>query len=264
MGRSPSASWCGWIGPRRRRAARSRRPAAPWRRRCRARRPAPRQAGRRPRAMLQAAANAFRLPDVRRKLLFTFGILIIYRIAAAIPVPSFDRAAFQTLLQQNNLFQLLSLFAGGSGQVSIVAMGVYPYITAQIAIQILQPVIPRLDELSKEGESGRNRINQIVRIITVPLAMLQAFGQGALLNSSGLVANYGLFSGSTFLPTAGFLLTLTAGTMFLIWLGELITEHGIGNGISLIIFAGIIARLPSYGTTSIATGNIILPLLLGV
>src|SRR5437763_162976 len=135
--------------------------------------------------MLQAAANAFRLPDVRRKLLFTFGILVVYRMAAAIPVPSFDPHAFAQLLQQNNLFQLLSLFAGGSGQISIVMLGVYPYITAQIAIQILQPVIPRLEELMREGgEAGRQRLNQITRIVTVPLAMLQALGQGALLASA--------------------------------------------------------------------------------
>src|SRR5437868_363906 len=246
MGRSRSASWCGWIGPRRRHAARSRRPVAPWRRRCRARKPAPQQAGRRLRSMLQAAANAFRLPDVRRKLLFTFGILVVYRAAAAIPVPSFDRTAFAQLLQQNNLFQLLSLFAGGSGQISIVMLGVYPYITAQIAIQILQPVIPRLEELMREGgEAGRQRLNQITRIVTVPLAMLQALGQGALLASAGAIKDFGLFNARTALPTLAFLITTAAGTMFLIWLGELITENGIGNGVSIIIFAGIIARVPS-------------------
>src|ERR671932_133861 len=206
MGRSRSASWCGWIGPRCRRAARSRRPAAPWRRRCRVRRPAPRPAGRRPRSMLQAAANAFRLPDVRRKLLFTFGILIIYRISAAIPVPSFDRAAFQNL----------------------------------------QPVIPRLEEMMREGgEAGRQRLNQITRIVTVPLAMLQALGQGALLATAGAIKDFGLFDARTVLPTLAFLITTAAGTMFLIWLGELITENGIGNGVSIIIFAGIIARVPS-------------------
>src|ERR687888_1281389 len=264
MGRSPSASWCGWIGPRRRRAARSRRPAAPWRRRCRARRPAPHPAGRRRRAMLQAAANAFRLPDVRRKLLFTFGILIIYRIAAAIPVPAFDRNAFAQLLQQNNLFQLLSLFAGGSGQISIVMLGVYPYITAQIAIQILRPVIPRLEELMREGgEAGRQRLNRIMRIMTIPLAMLQALGQGALLSSTGAIKDFGLFNVHTILPTLAFLITTAAGTMFLIWLGELITERGIGNGISIIIFAGIIAQLPSLVGSHIQT-NPWLVMLLGI
>lgn len=204
--------------------------------------------------MLQAAVNAFRLPDVRRKLLFTFGILVVYRIAAAIPVPFFDQANFQNLLKQNNLFQLLSLFAGGSGQISIVMLGVYPYITAQIAIQILQPVIPRLEEMMREGgEAGRQRINQITRIVTVPLAMLQALGQGALLSNTGAIKNFGLFSTGTFLPTVQFLITTAAGTLFLIWLGELITEHGIGNGVSLIIFAGIIARLPSVVGSELQT-----------
>jgi preprotein translocase subunit SecY len=215
--------------------------------------------------MLQAAANAFRLPDVRRKLLFTFGILIIYRIAAAIPVPAFDSAAFNNLLQQNNLFQLLSLFAGGSGQLSIVMLGVYPYITAQIAIQILQPVIPRLEELMREGgEAGRQRINQITRIVTVPLAMLQALGQGALLSSAGAIKDYGLFNAHTTLPTLQFLITTAAGTMFLIWLGELITENGIGNGVSIIIFAGIIARLPSLIGSELQANQIILVVILAI
>ena len=196
--------------------------------------------------MLQAAANAFRLPDVRRKLLFTFGILIIYRIAAAIPVPLFDAARFRANSQSTGLFQLLSLFGGGSGQLSIVMLGVYPYITAQISLQILQPVIPRLEELMREGgEAGRQRINQITRIVTVPLAFLQALGQGALFASTGAFRDFGLFDAHTVLPTIQFLITVTAGTMFLIWLGELITENGIGNGISIIIFAGILARIPS-------------------
>ncbi len=204
--------------------------------------------------MLQAAVNAFRLPDVRKKLLFTFAIIIIYRIAASIPVPYVDAAALKQLLNptsgtgtgSGNLFQLLSLFGGGSGSISIVLLGVYPYITAQISLQILQPVIPRLQELVQEGgEAGRQRLNQITRMVTIPLAMLQALGQGALLSSSGVLSNFGLFDAHTFLPTLQFLITTAAGTMFLIWLGELITENGIGNGVSIIIFAGIIARLPS-------------------
>ena len=214
--------------------------------------------------MLQAALNAFRIPDLRNKILFTFMIFVIYRLAASIPVPGVDPNALNSLTHQFAALGALSLFSGGTSSFSIVAMGVYPYITAQIAIQILQPVIPRLDELSKEGESGRNRINQIVRYVTVPLALLQAFGQGALLSSRGLITNYGLFDGATFWPTLGFLLTMTAGTMFLIWLGELITEHGIGNGISLIIFAGIIARLPSLIGQSIVTGDYTLLILLAV
>ncbi len=208
--------------------------------------------------MLQATVNAFRLPDVRKKLLFTFGILVVYRIAASIPVPFFNASAFSQLLKggsgSGNLFQLLSLFGGGTGGISIVLLGVYPYITAQISLQILQPVIPRLQEMVQEGgEAGRQRLNQITRIVTIPLAMLQALGQGALLASQGVLTNFGLFDAHTFLPTLQFLITTTAGTMFLIWLGELITENGIGNGISIIIFAGIIARLPGLVGVQIST-----------
>src|SRR5256886_4690631 len=214
--------------------------------------------------MLQAAVHAFRLPDVWRKLLFTCAILIVYRIAAAIPVPSFDSAAFQRLLQENNVFQLLSLFAGGSGQIAIVMLGVYPYITAQIAIQILRPVIPRLEELMREGgAAGRQRLNQITRIVTIQLAVLQALGQGALLSNAGAIRDFGLFNAHTLPPTIAFLITTTAGTMFLIWLGELITERGIGNGISIVIFAGIIAQLPSLVGSPIQT-NPWLVVLLGI
>lgn len=197
--------------------------------------------------MLQAALNAFRLPDLRRKLLFTLGILVIYRLAASIPVPGIDQAAFNTLLKNYQVFQLLSLFSGSGGNgFNIVALGVYPYITAQIAIQILLPVIPRLEELSREGEAGRQKLNTITRLCTIPLAMLQAYGQGVLIsNSTSLLTNFGFFGGN-FWTTIGFLLVLTTGTLFLIWLGELITESGVGNGISLIIFAGIISRLPGY------------------
>jgi preprotein translocase subunit SecY len=205
--------------------------------------------------MLQAALNAFKLPDLRRKLLFTLGILVVYRFAASIPVPGIDQAAFNNLLSQYKIFQLLSLFSGGSGGFSIVSLGVYPYITAQIAIQILLPVIPRLEELSREGEAGRTKLNQITRLVTIPLAMLQAYGQGVLIsNSTSLIHNFGFFGGNVW-STLGFLVVMTTGTLFLIWLGELITESGVGNGVSLIIFAGIIARLPSAASQQGSAGN---------
>src|ERR1035437_4690535 len=192
--------------------------------------------------MLQAALNAFKLPDLRRKLLFTMGILVIYRFAASVPVPGIDPPAFKQLISQYQIFQLLSLFSGSSGGFSIVSLGVYPYITAQIAIQILLPVIPRLEEISREGEAGRTKLNQITRECTIPLAALQAYGQGVLIsNSTSLIHDFGFFGGNVW-STLGFMTVLTCGTMLLIWLGELITEAGIGNGISLIIFAGIIAR----------------------
>ena len=212
--------------------------------------------------MLQAALNAFKLPDLRRKLLFTLGVLVVYRFAASIPVPGIDQAAFNNLLKTYKIFQLLSLFSGGSGGFSIVSLGVYPYITAQIAIQILLPVIPRLEELSREGEAGRTKLNQITRLATIPLAMLQAYGQGVLIsNSTTLLQNFGFFSGNVW-TTLGFMVVMTTGTLFLIWLGELITESGVGNGVSLIIFAGIIARLPSLVSEQLQANN--LTLLVGI
>lgn len=217
--------------------------------------------------MLQAALNAFKLPDLRRKLLFTLGILIIYRLAASIPVPNVDPNALKQLTSQYQIFQLLSLFSGNSGGFSIVSLGVYPYITAQIAIQILMPVIPRLEEISREGEAGRTKLNQITRLCTIPLAALQAYGQGVLLsNTTNLFShNFGFFGGY-FWDTLSFMTILTCGTLFLIWLGELITEAGIGNGVSLIIFAGIIARLPgTIGTTwTTSPGEIIILAIAGV
>jgi preprotein translocase subunit SecY len=206
--------------------------------------------------MLQAAINAFRLPDLRKKLLFTLGILIIYRLAASIPVPNVDPNALKQLTSQYQIFQLLSLFSGNSGGFSIVSLGVYPYITAQIAIQILMPVIPRLEEISREGEAGRTKLNQITRLCTIPLAALQAYGQGVLLsNTTNLFQHDFGFFGGYFWDTLGFMTILTCGTLFLIWLGELITEAGIGNGVSLIIFAGIIARLPGTVGTQWSAGN---------
>ena len=206
--------------------------------------------------MLQAALTAFKLPDLRRKLLFTLGILIVYRLAASIPVPGIDPTAYDNLIKNYKIFQLLSLFSGGSGTgFNIVALGVYPYITAQIAIQILLPVIPRLEEMSREGEAGRQRLNQITRLCTIPLALLQAYGQGVLISSqTSLIKDFGFFGGNVW-STLGFMVVLTTGTLFLIWLGELITESGIGNGISLIIFAGIIARLPGSVNQYWSTGD---------
>ena len=199
--------------------------------------------------MLQAALNAFSVPDLRRKLLFTLGLLVMFRIAAHVPVPNVNHAALSGVLKNNNLLQMLNIFSGGSLQnFSIVAMGVYPYITASIVMQLLVPIIPRLAELQKEGEYGRNRINQYTRIMTVPLALIQAYGQMLALNNFTNVrvfSQFGLFNSSTWFQTAAVLIALTAGTVFAMWLGELITENGVGNGISLIIFAGIVARLPT-------------------
>ena len=196
--------------------------------------------------MLQAVFNAFKIPDLRRKILFTLAMLIVFRIVAHIPVPGVDRAALADLLANNQLLGMLNLFSGSAlSQFSIAAMGVYPYITASIIMQLLQPIIPRLEELSREGEQGRNQINRYTHWLTVPLALLQAFGQCQLMKSQGVLANFGLFDPATALRSLSILLSMTAGTIFLVWIGELITENGIGQGVSIIIFGGIVANLPT-------------------
>ena len=197
--------------------------------------------------------DAFGQPDLRRKILLTLGILVIFRFVAHIPVPGANGPAMQWLLDQGQglgpLLGMLNLFSGGAMQdMSVAAMGVYPYITAVIVMQLMVPVIPRLRALSAEGEAGRNRINQYTHWMTVPLAALQGYGMMTTLQTVStphgpIVSNFG-FSGAALLPTLTMIIALTAGTMFLVWLGELITEYGIGNGVSLIIFAGIVATLP--------------------
>jgi preprotein translocase subunit SecY len=193
------------------------------------------------------------IPDLRKKILFTIGMLLIFRVVASVPVPGIDPAAISQSLSSNGgslnqVFGLLDIFSGGSlaKNFSVLALGLYPYITASIVVQLLQPIIPKLEALAREGEAGQNRIAQIQRYLTVPLALLQAFGQMALLVSINAIpaTQFNLFNGNSFLPTVTTLATLTAGTMFLVWLGELITENGIGNGISIIIFANIMVSVP--------------------
>jgi preprotein translocase subunit SecY len=196
--------------------------------------------------MLDAVINAFKVADLRRKILFTLGILVIFRFIATIATPGVDRQALDDLLANNQLLGMLNLFSGSTlSNFSIVAMGVYPYITASIIMQLLTPIIPRLNELSQEGQQGRNRINQYTHWITVPIAFLQAYGQCILMQQSGVLTDFGLFDADTFLNSFAILMTLVTGTILLVWLGELITENGIGNGISIIIFGGIVASLPS-------------------
>jgi preprotein translocase subunit SecY len=199
--------------------------------------------------MIEAVRNAFRLPDLRRKLLITLGILVIYRLTAHIPVPGVDRGALAQIFQSNQLLGLLNLLSGGALQnFSVMAMGVYPYITAQIIIQLLQPIIPQLEALAKEGEAGRNKLNQYTNYLTIPLAALQAFGQSSLLAASNASQSGPVLTEFGFaqypLATISILATLTAGTMLAMWFGQLITQEGIGNGISIIIFGGIIAAMP--------------------
>jgi preprotein translocase subunit SecY len=186
-------------------------------------------------------------------------MLLIFRLIAHIPVPNIDPAALEELqrsLETNQLAQLLNIFSGGALQnFSVAAMGVYPYITATIIMQLLQPLIPALEELSKEGEQGRIKLNRYQTILTIPLAALQAYGQTLALQATMGAGGPSLFlspDGTTpgfdivqnFFPTFTVILSMTAGTMLLVWLGELINQEGIGNGISVIIFAGIVSRLP--------------------
>jgi preprotein translocase subunit SecY len=203
--------------------------------------------------MIQTLRNAFKLPDLRRKILITFVILVVYRLAAHVPVPNIRSDLLAGAFAKNPLLSMLDMFSGGAmSQFSVMAMGVYPYITATIVIQLLQPIIPALEELAKEGEAGRNKLNQYTYFITIPLCALQAFSLGVQLQSQGVVADFGL-SGSSLLPTLTTILTMTAGTMFAIWLGELITEQGIGQGLSIIILGGIVARVPQSVGAMIAT-----------
>jgi preprotein translocase subunit SecY len=191
------------------------------------------------------------LPDLRRKLLYTLLILIIYRLASHVPVPGVDQAALQQLLSgtggASQLFNLLDLLSGGAvANFSVMANGVYPYITATIIFQLLIPIFPRLERMYEEGEAGRRKLNQWQYYITIPLGMLQAYGQARVFSAGGtpVLPNFGFGSPENILPTISVLVAMTAGTMFAIWLGELITEQGIGNGLSLIIFSGIVARVP--------------------
>ncbi|NLY56036.1 MAG: preprotein translocase subunit SecY [Firmicutes bacterium] len=204
--------------------------------------------------MLGALKNAFRIADLRQKLIFTALMLVVYRIGSYIPTPGVNASDLANQLGQGSIFGLLDLFAGGAlGRFTIFALGVNPYITSSIIFQLLGSVIPSLQELAKEGIEGRKKIAQYTRYGTVVLAVIQAIGTMLVIQQYGAVKNPGFGSAVVIVST------LTAGTMFLMWLGELITERGIGNGISLIIFFGIIARLPATTVTiiqSVGSGGI--------
>jgi len=193
--------------------------------------------------MFTALIDAFRTPDLRNKILFTLGMLVVFRFLAHVPLPGVNQDQLQTLMQNNQLLNLLDLFSGGGlARFSVVALGVNPYINASIIMTLLQQTIPALERLSKEGEYGRNRINQYTRILTVPLALLQGIGVAVFMQRSGVLNAFGPGDLGLTLSILG---SLTAGTLILMWLGELISERGIGNGISFIIFAGIVGRLPN-------------------
>ncbi|MCL4353880.1 preprotein translocase subunit SecY [Patescibacteria group bacterium] len=194
--------------------------------------------------------NSIKSPEIRKKLLFTAGILIVFRIFAHIPVAGVNVAQLKALFSQNQFLGLLDIFSGGTlANFSVMALGLNPYINASIIFQLLTMVFPKLEEMQKEGEAGRKKINQYTRLLTVPLAVLQAVGMFALLKNQGIIATLNP------IMLISFLVTMTAGTMLLVWLGELITEKGVGNGISLLIFAGIVGRLPVVAGQTISTVN---------
>ena len=208
-------------------------------------------------ALVQAMLDAFRARDLRGRLLFTIGALVIFRMLAHVPVPGVDRSQLGALFEGNDLVAFFDLFSGGGlRNLSIVALGVYPYITSSIVMQILTPIIPRLQEVAKEGDSGRQRISQITHWLTVPVAFMSGYGQLLLFSRSGVITHSVGFGGSDGLATLTIVVSFVGGTMFLVWLGELVTERGIGNGISLIIFGGIVATLPGLlGQGFIARDN---------
>ncbi len=214
---------------------------------------------------LKTLRNSFKSPELRNKILFTLGIFLAFRFLAHIPVAGVNVAALKNLFSGNQFLGLLDIFSGGTlANFSIMALGLNPYINASIILQLLTMVFPKLEELSKEGAQGQRKINQYTRFLTVPLACLQSIGMYALLRSQGIIV--------TLNPIAfiSFIATMVAGTMFLVWLGELITERGIGNGISLLIFGGIVGRLPvAIGQTFSTSGqeqslNLVTFLILGL
>lgn len=189
--------------------------------------------------ILSPIVNAFKIVELRRKILITVILIIIFRISAHIPVSGVDLVGLKQLFASNQFLGLLDIFSGGTlANFSIISLGLNPYINASIIFQLLTMVSPKLEALSKEGEMGRQLINQYTRYLTVPLAVLQAIGMFVLLKNQGIITQ------NNPIQIASIIVGMTAGTIFLMWIGELITEYGIGNGISLLIFAGIVSRIP--------------------
>jgi preprotein translocase subunit SecY len=195
--------------------------------------------------LLEAVIAAMGQKEIRKKVLITIALLLVFRFVAHIPVPGVDSAALETIFSENAILGFLNIFSGGALEnLSIAALGVYPFITATIVMQLMQPVIPKLQALAQEGEHGRNRIQIYTMWLTVPLALFQAYAQLLLIQQFGGVSGFSLSGGQAIISIAT-ILTMVAGTMFLVWIGERISESGIGNGVSLIIFGGIVAGLPS-------------------
>lgn len=190
--------------------------------------------------MIKQLKKAWQFHDLRKRILVTILVLGIFRFVSHVPLPGVDIESLKNLFQGNPFLGLFDLFSGGAlANFSVVSLGLNPYINASIILQLLTMVYPKLEELSKEGEYGRGKINQYTRFLTVPLSLLQGYATYFLLNNSGVVKHLDP------LPLLGLIITLAGGTMFLVWLGENLTESGVGNGISMLIFAGIVAGFPS-------------------
>src|ERR1039458_3748606 len=198
--------------------------------------------------MIATILGAFRVGEIRTKVLFTAGILLLYRLGTHIPAPGIKSKTVKPIQKNfggNSILGLLNLFSGGGlGRIAIFALGIMPYITASIILQLLQVVVPSLEKLQKEGEVGQARITQYTRYLTVGLAFAQSIGYVFLFRSFEQQAGVTLINNFTLLKVFLIVISLTAGTVLLMWLGELIAQRGIGNGISLLIFASIVARIP--------------------
>ncbi|MFA6047960.1 MAG: preprotein translocase subunit SecY [Parcubacteria group bacterium] len=201
--------------------------------------------------MKEKLIQIFKIPELRNKIFFILALLVVFRLAANVPIPGIDQERLKSFFQGNEFFGLLNMFSGrGLSSISIVMLGVGPYITSSIIMQLLTMIFPRLEQIYKEeGEAGRQKFNQYTRWITVPLAAMQTFGMIALFRSQGIIATLSAFDMATMITIA------VAGTIFLMWLGELITEKNIGNGVSLIIFAGIVSGIPSSIARLFATSD---------
>jgi preprotein translocase subunit SecY len=201
--------------------------------------------------MINKVTQIFKIKELRNKIFFILALLVVFRLAANIPIPGIDQERLKAFFQGNEFFGLLNMFSGqGLSSISIVMLGVGPYITSSIIMQLLTMIFPKLEQMYKEeGEAGRQKFNQYTRWITVPLAAMQTFGMIALFRSQGIIMAFSAFQMMTMITIA------VAGTIFLMWLGELITEKNIGNGVSLIIFAGIVSGLPSSITRLFATSD---------
>jgi preprotein translocase subunit SecY len=220
--------------------------------------------------VLSAFASAFRTPDLRKKLLFTLAIIVLYRFGAAVPTPNTNTSAINTCINQTSngaskdVYALINLFSGGALlRLSVFALGIMPYITASIIIQLLVVVIPRFDQLKKEGQSGQQKLTQYSRYLTVGLAILQSTGFIALARSGQLFQgctdssgnNLAILYKQDIFTLATMVIIMTAGTGVIMWLGELITDRGVGNGMSILMFTSIAARIPSEGQTILQSGG---------